>query len=249
MLKEKVSTTATVIRDGQRQEIKLPDIVQGDVVVLAAGDIVPADARLLDAKDLFVDQSSLTGESFPAGKEATVSTKESELVTESKNIVFMGTSVISGNASAVVVNTGSATELGKIAQRLVVRENDTEFERSSKSLGMLIVEVTLVLVIFIFFVLALVRHDILESFLFSVALARRTHPQLLPMIITIDLSKGGLAMAKKGVMVKKLSAIQNFGNMDVLCTDKTGTLTENKISLAMHVDIEGEELDKVLLYG
>jgi len=249
ILKEKVSTTATVFRNNVKEEIRLADIVPGDIFYLAAGDIVPADARVIESKDLFIDQSTLTGESYPMQKTASVPKEKKELVTEWNNCLFMGTPVVSGTASAVVVNTGSFTEFGKIAKNLSAREIETEFDVSSRKLGVLILEVTLVLVIFIFFFLALLQRDILQSFLFSIALAVGLTPELLPMIITINLSKGAMSMAKSGVIVKKLSAIQNFGNMDVLCTDKTGTLTENKITLVKHVDYEGNENDGVLGYS
>ncbi len=248
LLKEKVTTTATVLRDNVKQEVKLSEIVPGDIIFLSAGDIAPADARVIAAKDLFMNQSSLTGESFPVEKTvAPVSAKAS--ITEWNNYLLMGTSVVSGTATAVVVRTGGSTEYGKIAKRLVEIAPETEFERGIKSFGFLIMQVTFVLVIFVFFVNALFKHDVLEALLFSVALAVGLTPELLPMIITVNLSRGALAMAKKGVIVKRLSSIENFGSMNVLCTDKTGTLTENHIKLVLHVDMEGNDDDKVLQYS
>jgi Mg2+-importing ATPase len=248
LLKEKVTTTATVLRDNVKQEVKLSEIVPGDIIFLSAGDIAPADARVVAAKDLFMNQSSLTGESFPVEKTvAPVSAKAS--ITEWNNYFLMGTSVVSGTATAVVVRTGGSTEYGKIAKRLVEIAPETEFEKGIKSFGFLIMQVTFVLVIFVFFVNALFKHDVLEALLFSVALAVGLTPELLPMIITVNLSRGALAMAKKGVIVKRLSSIENFGSMNVLCTDKTGTLTENHIKLVLHVDMEGNDDDKVLQYS
>lgn len=249
MLKEKVTTTATVLRDGAKQEVKLSEIVPGDVIYLSAGDITPADARVLTAKDLFLNQSSLTGESFPVEKTAGPIKSKGTSITEWNNCLFMGTSVVSGTATAVVLKTGSFTEYGKIAKRLVEKEPETEFEKGLRGFGFLIMQATFLLVIFVFLINALYKRDILESLLFAVALAVGLTPELLPMILSVNLSKGALAMSRKGVIVKRLSAIENFGSMDVLCTDKTGTLTENKIKLVLHVDADGNNDEKVLLYS
>ncbi len=252
LLKEKVATSATVLRDGIKQEVKLPFVVPGDIVYLSAGDIAPADARVLDAKDLFVNQSALTGESFPVEKTSMPVKAKEASITEWTNYLFMGTSVVSGSASAIVVKTGSSTEYGKIAQKLVERAPETEFEIGIKKFGFLIMQVTILLVLFVFMVNALLHPDaegILTALLFAVALAVGLTPELLPMIITINLSKGAMAMSKKGVIVKRLSSIETFGSMNVLCTDKTGTLTENQIKLILHVDMNGKDDDKVLLYS
>ena len=249
LLKEKVTTTATVLRGNVKQEIKLSEIVPGDIIYLSAGDIAPADARAISAKDLFVNQSALTGESFPVEKTAAPIKGKEASITEWSNYFFMGTSIVSGTATAVVVKTGTSTEYGKIAKRLVERAPETEFERSIKNFGFLIMQVTFLLVIFVFFINALYKRGVLESLLFSVALAVGLTPELLPMIITVNLSKGAIAMSKKGVIVKRLASIENFGSMNVLCTDKTGTLTENQIRLILHVDMEGNDDEKVLLYS
>ncbi|MBS7616808.1 magnesium-translocating P-type ATPase [Candidatus Bathyarchaeota archaeon] len=249
MLRERVTTTATVLRDGAKREVKLSEIVPGDIIYLSAGDIVPADARVINAKDLFINQSALTGESFPVEKTSIPPKSGEASITEWKNYLFMGTSVVSGTATAVVVRTGSLTEYGKIAKKLVVREPETEFERGIRSFGFMIMEITFLLVMFVFSINALYKRDVLGSLLFVVALAVGLTPELLPMIISVNLSKGALAMSKKGVIVKRLASIQNFGSMDVLCTDKTGTLTENRIKLVLHVDINGEDSEKVLLYS
>ena len=248
-LKEKVTTTATVLRDSTKQEVKLSEIVPGDIIYLSAGDIAPADARVITAKDLFVNQSSLTGESFPVEKSPLPMKVKGASVTEWSNYLFMGTSIVSGTATAAVVKTGGSTEYGKIAKRLVEKEPETEFEKGIKSFGFLIMQVTFLLVIFVFFINALYRRDVLESLLFSVALAVGLTPELLPMIITVNLSKGAMSMSKKGVIVKRLSSIENFGSMNVLCTDKTGTLTENKIKLVLHIDPEGNDDHKVFEYS
>jgi Mg2+-importing ATPase len=249
MLKEKVAVTATVLRDGAKREVKLSMIVPGDVIYLSAGDIVPADARVIAAKDLFVNQSALTGESFPVEKTSTPLGAEGKALTEWSNCLFMGTSIVSGTATAVVLKTGGRTEYGRIAKRLIEREPETEFERGIKGFSLLIMQVTFLLVIFVFFINALYRRGVLESLLFAVALAVGLTPELLPMIITVNLSKGALAMSRKGVIVKRLASLENFGSMTVLCTDKTGTLTENRIKLVLHVDMEGEDDEKVLLYS
>jgi Mg2+-importing ATPase len=249
LLKEKVTTTATVIRDKVRQEIKLSQIVPGDIIYLSAGDIAPADARIISAKDLFINQSALTGESFPVEKTLAPLNEVPLSISDWNDYLFMGTSVVSGTATAVVAKTGNATEYGKIAKKLIGRAPETEFERGIKGFGLLIMQVTFMLVIFVFFVNALFKHGVLESLLFSVALAVGLTPELLPMVITMNQSKGAIAMSKKGVIVKRLPSIENFGSMNVLCTDKTGTLTENRITLVLHVDAEGKDDNKVLLYS
>ncbi len=249
-LRERVATTATVRRDNALREIPLRDIVPGDLVYLSAGDIVPADSRIVTAKDLFADQSALTGESFPVEKNVGVlSLEKSRSPNDWDNYLFMGTSVVSGTATAAVVKTGGATEFGKIAKRVAQRKGETEFEHGLRHFGILIMEVTFMLVIFVFLVLALRERDPLESLLFSVALAVGLTPELLPMIVTVNLAKGAVAMSKKGVIVKRLTSIQNFGNMDVLCTDKTGTLTENKVEMIDHINVDGANDEKVFLYA
>jgi Mg2+-importing ATPase len=252
LLKQKVTTTATVLRDGAKQEIKFPEIVPGDVLYLSAGDISPADSRVLTAKDLFVNQSALTGESFPVEKTAgTVNGKERGII-EWSNCCFMGTSIVSGTATAVVVKTGSSTEYGKIAKRLIEKAPETEFERGIRNFGFLIMQLTFLLVMFVFFIVALrnpTDTGVGQALLFAVALAVGLTPELLPMIITINLSRGAMTMSKKGVIVKRLASIENFGSMNVLCTDKTGTLTENRIKLILNVNMEGEEDEKVFLYS
>jgi Mg2+-importing ATPase len=259
-LKKRVVTTATVLRDSVKTEVKLSEVVPGDIVYLSAGDVVPGDSRLISLKDLYVDQSGLTGESFPVEKTATArEAAKGVTITEADNFVFLGTSIVSGTANAVVVKTGGSTEYGKIAKKLVTRAPETEFERGLRRFGFLIMEVALVLVIAIFFINvflkpvlgggALSESLVLTSLLFAVAIAVGLTPELLPMIVSVNLSKGALEMSKKGVIVKRLESIENFGNMDILCTDKTGTLTQNMITLTLHVDMEGRDDEKVLLYA
>jgi len=252
MLKEAVTVTATVIRDGVKQEIKVHDVVLGDVIYLSAGDITPADARVISAKDFFVNQSALTGEAFPVEKTSALVKSKDPATTEWNNYIFMGTSVVSGTAVALVVRTGSSTEYGKIAKKLVEKAPETEFEKGARHFGFFMMKMTMLLVIFAFMINALVNpstEGIVSALLFAVALAVGLTPELLPMIITINLSRGAIVMAKKGVIVKRLAAIDNFGSMNVLCTDKTGTLTENKITLVLHVNPNGDDDDKVLLYS
>lgn len=252
LLKQQVTSTATVLRDGVRTEIKLPEIVPGDIIYLSAGDIIPADARVIAAKDFFVNQSALTGESFPVEKTPGVPEKEKIGPLEWNNYCFMGTSIVSGTATAIVGKTGGATEFGKIAKKLTEKPPETEFQRGIRGFGYLIMQITFLLVVFVFLVIALRNPDetgVLSALLFAVALAVGLTPELLPMIITINLSRGAMAMSKKGVIVKRLASIENFGSMNVLCTDKTGTLTENRIKLILNVNLEGEEDEKVFQYS
>ena len=237
-LKEKVQVLAHIIRDGKVQELPLHTIVPGDIVQLSAGDIIPADGKLLQAKDFFLNESALTGESFPSEKDVSAE-------------VSMGTSVVTGNGTLEVITTGKNTKFSHIAESLSRPQQLTEFDRGIKDFSYLIMKITFVLVIFIFLVNALLKGQdkILEVFLFSAALAVGLTPELLPMIIALNLSRGSLAMSKHGVIVKRLSSIQNFGSMDVLCTDKTGTLTEDKIELVKYVDAEGKPAEEIFQYA
>lgn len=249
-LRKRVSTTATSFRSGVKQDIAVAELVLGDIIALSAGDIVPADAIVINSKDFFVDQSALTGESFPVEKTPTpLEEKAISDLTTCNNYLLMGTSVVSGSSLAVVLKTGESTEYGRITRRSVERRPITEFERGLRGFGFLVMRITFVLVIFVFFINALFRHGILDSLLFAVALAVGLTPELLPMILSLNLSRGAIAMSKKGTIVKRLASIQNFGSMDVLCTDKTGTLTENRVTVILHIDIKGHENEKVFLYS
>ena len=244
-LKLVVKAKATVIRDEIEQEILPKDLCIGDIILLNAGKIVPADVRILMAKDFFINQSSLTGESFPCEKHPDIIIGATNDLSTMNNIAFMGSNVITGTAKAVIVKTADNTEFGKIAQKLTEREEETDFGRGMREFGYLIMKVTIALVLFIFFINALMKQNILESFMFAIAIAVGLTPELLPMIMSLTMSKGSLQMAKKGVIVKHLSAIPNFGSMEVLCTDKTGTLTEDKIKLIKCVDVNGNNSDYV----
>jgi P-type Mg2+ transporter len=247
-LLETIKTTAAVVRLGKQREINISQICAGDIVLLNSGDLVPADSRVISAKDFFVNQSALTGESLPCEKNERSAETDHETFAELENMVFAGTNVISGSATVVVINTGSFTEFGKIAGSLAEPQIKSEFEDGIVHFGYFIMRIIFFLVMFIFLFNAIFRHQILQSFLFSVAIAVGITPELLPMIMSITMSRGAVKMAKKGAIVKKLSAIPNFGSMDVLCTDKTGTLTEGKISLVKYVDSSGNNSEKVLEY-
>jgi Mg2+-importing ATPase len=241
--------TATALRDGSWIEVPRRDLVPGDVIRLAAGDLVPADARLIEAKDLHVQQAALTGESLPAEKEANVSTLSAGSPAIDQSNVFLGTSVVSGNATALVAVTGRLTVFGDIAGRLVARAPETEFERGTRQFGLLIMQTVFFLVLFVFLVNAALRHDPFESLLFALALAVGLTPEFLPMITTVTLGQGALRMAREKVIVKNLSAIQNFGSIDVLCSDKTGTLTSGEMSLEKHLDPRGNPAEKTFFFA
>jgi Mg2+-importing ATPase len=247
LLQQKIITKVSVFRDGKQQELPIVDLIPGDLVTLSAGDIVPADARVISGRDFYVNQS-LSGEPSPV-KKLPFDIDPAKSLTEAKNYIFLGTSVVSGTATAVVTKTGLATEYGNVATTWVRRPLETEFERGLKHFSYLMTQVIFFFVVFVFFVNAYFKPNILNSLLFSVALAVGMVPELLPMILSLNLSKGAIAMSEKGVIVKHPAAIQNFGSMDVLCTDKTGTLTENKIALMRHLDVEGNDSDTVLHYS
>lgn len=248
-LKSAVANTVEVMRNGKAMELFAELLVPGDIVLLNAGKIVPADARVLEAKDFYVNQSSLTGESFPNAKTTGEILAATEDLSALSNMVFMGSSVLTGAAKVLVVRTGSQTEFGKIASKLVEADEETDFSRGIRLFGFLILRVTIVLVLFIFLVNALLHRDIVESFLFSLAVAVGLTPELLPMVMSVTMAKGSLRMAARGAIVKRLSAIPNFGSMGVLCTDKTGTLTEDKIRLIKCVDVGGNHSDELFSYA
>ena len=248
----KVAVTASVLRDGQTCELPVTQLVPGDVVLLSAGCLVPADARLLEANDFFVNQAQLTGEPFPVEKRvATASASgaaplDDDWSLDRADSVFMGGSVVSGSARVLIGRTGSNTALGQIAISLAADAPPTAFEIGTRRFGMLIMRLTLLLVLFTLLVNVAFHRSLLESFLFAVALAVGLTPELLPMVVSVTLTRGALRMAALKVIVKRPSAIQDMGAMDVLCTDKTGTLTEAKIRLERHVDASGQERAQVL---
>lgn len=246
-LRESVSLRASVRRDGHVVDVAVAELVPGDVIVLSAGDRVPADARLLEARDFFVNQALLTGEPYPVEKRpAHLSPDDTELQ-QASNAVFMGTTVISGSACARVAATGSRTALGDIAHSIVAQPAPTAFERSTQDFGLLIMRLTMALVLFVMLTNVLLHRPLLESFLFAVALAVGLTPELLPMVISVTLSRGAMRMARQRVIVKRLASIENLGSMDILCTDKTGTLTEACMRLERCVDGEGLSSERTLL--
>lgn len=241
-----VQTKAAVLRDGTSTEIPIEKIVPGDIVSLNAGDIIPGDSLVLESNDLFVDEAILTGETFPVEKTPLVLSANTEL-SQRTNSLWMGTHVINGMASVLIVRTGKETELGKVSERLKLRPLETEFELGIRQFGYFLMEVTLILVVSIFAINVYLARPVLDSFLFSLALAVGLTPQLLPAIISINLSHGAKRMAEKKVIVKRLSSIENFGSMNVICSDKTGTLTEGIVHLQSALDIDGSASNKVLL--
>jgi len=262
-LKAMVRNTATVTRrasDGHSERIEVPvgELVAGDIVHLAAGDMVPADLRLVSAKDLFISQAILTGESLPVEKSAPAHMHGGDELDGSQHgdnpldlptVCYMGTNVVSGSATAVIVATGSRTYLGSLARTIVGERVQTSFDRGVSSVSWLLIRFMAVMVPIVFIINGLDKHDWLQAFLFALSVAVGLTPEMLPLIVTANLAKGALAMSKRKVVVKRLNAIQNFGAMDVLCTDKTGTLTLDKIVLERHLDLYGEESDEALEYG
>ncbi len=248
-LKAMIHVTATVMRDGAAQEMPLRDLVPGDVVKLSAGDMIPGDVRVLSAKDLFVSQGSLTGESLPVEKFHEAEAQALSSPTELKNTCFMGTSVQSGTATAVLVATGANTYLGSMAGSIAAEPPPTSFDQGLTRFTWLMIRFMIVMVPMVFLINGLTKHDWKGAFFFAMAVAVGLTPEMLPMIVSVCLSKGAIAMSRKKVIVKRLNAIQNFGGMDVLCTDKTGTLTEDRVILQRHCDVSGRETAEVLLDG
>jgi Mg2+-importing ATPase len=272
-LREMVHTTATVSRKDprkdispslaqdlgltlnldvpERQEIPIKFLVPGDVIFLAAGDMIPADVRLVAAKDLFVSQGALTGESLPVEKQPTLPNEQlqSQNPLELANLCFLGTNVISGTGTAVVIETGSNTYLGSLAKTLVGRKTMTSFDKGVNDVSFLLLRFMLVMAPVVFLINGFIKGNWTEAFFFALSVAVGLTPEMLPMIVTANLARGAIAMSDKKVIVKNIDAIQNFGAMDILCTDKTGTLTQDKIVLEMHLDIYGEENEEVLEFA
>ncbi len=245
-LKAMIKVTATVVRDGQQKEIPLQQLVPGDVVKLSAGDMIPGDVRLLAAKDLFIIQATLTGESLPVEKTDACDTRANISSIEHTNLCFLGTSVESGAATAVILTTGAQTYFGKVASSLASQQPDTAFDKGVKKFVWLMLTFMLVMVPMVFLINGLMKHNWKDAFFFAMAVAVGLTPEMLPMIVSVCLSKGAMAMSKKKVIVKKLNSIQNFGAMDVLCTDKTGTLTIDHVILEIHCDVFKNESEAVL---
>ena len=248
-LRAGVAPTAVVLRDGTWMETPRRTLVPGDMIRLTAGDLIPADARLVQATDLHVQQAALTGESLPVEKYADDLDAPTESFAEAHNCIFLGTSVVSGTATALITATGRNTTFGDIAARLASRAPETEFERGIKGFGLLIMQTVFFLVLFIFLVGILGHHQPFETVLFAISLAVGLTPEFLPMITTVTLGQGALRMAKQKVIVKHLESIQNFGSIDTLCSDKTGTLTSGETQLEGHLDLFKQASDRVLLFG
>jgi len=247
-LKKYIKFKAKVIRNGEKTEIDAEDLVPGDIVFLNIGDKVPADMRLIDVQDFSADESILTGESIPVYKKTDPLKKENPNPQDLINTAFMGTIVASGTATGVVVSTGGSTFFGKTASSLE-QEKRTEFEENMSRFGNFLLKVILLTTIFVFAANFLLHKGLIESLLFALALAVAITPEVLPIIITVTLSRGALKLAKKKVVVKRLSAIESIGNMNILCTDKTGTLTENKIIMTDYFDLDGKKDDRIILYS
>ncbi len=261
-LKTLVRTTATVLRrpdpdtQAEPREIPIAELVPGDIVRLCAGDLVPADVRLIASRDVFVSQSALTGEALPVEKHDTAGAlmekpangagAGSAGVLECSNVCFLGTNVVSGTATAVVIATGSHTYFGSLAKAIVGKRAQTSFERGVNSVTWVLIRFMLIMVPVVFVINGFTKGDWLQAFLFAVSVAVGLTPEMLPMLVSANLAKGAIAMAKRKVVVKRLNAIQNFGAMDVLCTDKTGTLTQDRIILEHHIDVSGKEDPEVL---
>ncbi len=251
-LRSLVRTTATVMRRphaaaaGEKVSVQLNQLVPGDVVYLSAGDIVPADMRLISVKDLFVNQSSLTGESMPVEKYPHPLSSTTVSIPDLYNLCFMGTHVVSGTAVGVVVATGARTFFGTIAATIAEQKELTSFDQGVQRYIWLMIRIMLVMVPTVFLINGLIKGNWVEALLFASAVAVGLAPEMLPMLVTINLAKGGIAMSRKKVIVKRLNAIQNFGAMNILCADKTGTLTQDRVILEKHVDISGKEVERVL---
>ena len=245
-LKAMIKVTATVVRDGQTREIPLKELVPGDIVKLSAGDMIPGDVRLLSAKDLFIIQATLTGESLPVEKTDARDPRPNIQPIEHTNLCFLGTSVESGSATAVIVATGAQTYFGKMASSLAGQQVETAFDKGVKRFTWLMIRFMMIMTPLVFAINGLTKHDWKQAFFFALAVAVGLTPEMLPMIVSVCLSKGAMTMSKKKVIVKRLNSIQNFGAMDVLCTDKTGTLTIDHVILEIHCDVFKKENAEVL---
>lgn len=247
-LKAMVKTSVTVERRGKK-EIPLSEVVPGEIVYLAAGDMVPADVRIITSKDLFLSQGSLTGESEPVEKYAVELMEKIENPLEASNLAFMGTNVVSGAAVAIALTTGDSTYFGSMAKAITVKKAETSFEKGVNSVSWVLIKFMMCMVPIVFFANGFTKGNWLEAFLFALSVAVGLTPEMLPMIVTTNLARGAAIMAKKKTVVKGLNAIQNLGAMDILCTDKTGTLTQDKVVLEYHLDVQGREDDRVLRHA
>ncbi len=245
-LGKRVQSRAFLLRDGAETEVRISEIVPGDIVLLHAGSIIPADLRLIAAKDFFVSESALTGESMPVEKTSASAATSRRVGPGAAERLFLGSTVTSGTARGVVVNTGARTLFGAISERLADKREETSFDRGVRSFTWLMIRFMVVMVCAVFFIVGLTKGNWVEALLFGLSVAVGLTPEMLPMIVTVNLAKGALTMARKKVIVKRLPSIQNFGAIDILCTDKTGTLTQDRVVLERHVDIVGHASDEVL---
>jgi len=250
-LTQMIKTTTCVERIGSgKEEIPLKEVVVGDIIFLSAGDMIPADLRIIMAKDLFIGQSALTGESEPVEKVAEIARDSTyDAATEYPNLVFLGTNVISGSAQGIVVATGNDTMFGSMASELDEKPAVTSFEKGVNSVSWVLIRFMLVMVPIVFFINGFTKGNWMEAFLFAISIAVGLTPEMLPMIVTTCLAKGAVAMSKEKTIIKNLNSIQNLGSIDILCTDKTGTLTQDKVVLEYHLDIQGNEDVRVLRHG
>ena len=250
-LKSMVRTTATVLRkETGKKEVDIKELVPGDIIFLSAGDMIPGDCRIIQSKDLFVSQAMLTGESLPAEKRnLAITDVEKKSPLDLDNICFMGTNVVSGSAHAIIVTTGNQTYFGSLSKSIIGKSAETSFDKGVNKVSYLLIKFMLVMVPLVFIINGVVKHNWWEALLFAIAVAVGLTPEMLPMIVTANLAKGAVSMSKKKVIVKRLNAIQNIGAMDVLCTDKTGTLTMDKIVLERHLNIMGDEDEEVLKWA
>ena len=249
-LLDMITTTCTVDRKEQtKQEIPLEDVVVGDIVRLSAGDMLPADLRIIDAKDLFISQSSLTGESEPVEKTPTATDAEQDTVTEYANIAFMGSNVVSGSATGVVLSVGDSTLFGSMASSIAEEAVETSFTKGVNAVSWVLIRFMMVMVPLVFIINGITKGDWLAAFLFGISIAVGLTPEMLPMIVTTCLAKGAVSMSKEKTIVKNLNSIQNFGAIDILCTDKTGTLTQDQVILEYHMDVNGQEDTRILRHA
>lgn len=248
-LREMVRPTATVYRNGKPKEVSIREIVPGDIVYLSAGDMVPADLRILSCKDLFLNQASLTGESFPVEKTAALVENRNKSLSDLTNIAYMGSSVVSGTGLGVVIRTGLSTQFGEVYRKLSSMRVETNFDKGVRSFTWLMIRFMLILVTAIFAINVFTKGTPLQAFLFALAVAVGLTPEMLPMLVAVNLSKGAISMSKKKVIVKQINSIQNFGAMDILCTDKTGTLTLDEIHMEIYCDVAREENEDVLQFA
>ena len=245
-----ITTTCTVTRkDTGRCEIPLDEVVAGDIIHLSAGDMIPADVRIIDAKDLFVSQASLTGESEPVEKLPAVCSKEEGTVTDYRNLAFMGSNVISGTAEAVAVSVGDRTVFGSMAAAVAGEAAETSFTKGVNAVSWVLIRFMLVMVPLVFIINGITKGDWLAAFLFGISVAVGLTPEMLPMIVTTCLAKGAVSMSREKTIVKNLNSIQNFGAIDILCTDKTGTLTQDQVVLEYHLNLNGEDDNRVLRHA